>query len=257
MKTGPRGRAAGAGPSFRLVKFRIRNFRKRRFTCPLCRYRGPFEDVAPDTGVRRHARCPACGSMERHRLQFLVLKRILEDRDPSQMRVLHIAPEEFFRPLFSSWFEHRDTADLERFDVDLRLDLCRLPFPEETYDCVFASHVLEHVPRDVMAVAEIRRVLKPGGLAILPVPLVAERTIEYPAPNPFESGHVRAPGLDYYHRFETLFSSVDLYPSTVFPDCYQTYEYEDRTAWPTEKCPLLPPMEGERHVDIVPVCRAG
>ena len=33
--------------------------------------------------------------------------------------------------------------------------------------------VLEHVRDDIKAISEIRRVLKPGGIAIMPVPLVA------------------------------------------------------------------------------------
>jgi SAM-dependent methyltransferase len=194
--------------------------------------------------------------MERHRLQFLVMKRVLEDKKTLRMRVLHIAPEPFFQPALETLFGHRDTADLERMDVGIRVDLCGLPFTGGTYDCVFASHVLEHIRDDIAAVREISRILKPGGLAFLPVPLVAEKTTEYPAPNPFESGHVRAPGPDYFDRFRPFFPKVDLYSSTHFPERYQTYEYEDRTVWPTERCPYRSPMEGERHLDIVPVCHA-
>jgi len=39
-------------------------------------------------------------------------------------------------------------------------------------------------------------VVQMNGIAILPVPLVCEKTLEYPEPNPYEAYHVRAPGMD-------------------------------------------------------------
>lgn len=89
--------------------------------------------------------------------------------------------------------------------VDHNVDLQELPFEDQTYDFVFASHVLEHIPNDEKAISEIRRILKPNGIAILPVPLVAEKTIEYSEPNPNETYHVRAPGFDYFDRYDRYF----------------------------------------------------
>ncbi len=45
-----------------------------------------------------------------------------------------------------------------------------LPFPASSFDCVVASDVLEHVEEDSEAVKQIRRVLRPGGLAVVTVP---------------------------------------------------------------------------------------
>ena len=45
-----------------------------------------------------------------------------------------------------------------------------LPFRDGSFDVVVASDVLEHIERDGEAVAEIARVLRPGGSAILSVP---------------------------------------------------------------------------------------
>lgn len=48
--------------------------------------------------------------------------------------------------------------------VDFTLaDAQRLPWPGETFDAVIANHMLYHVPDRAQALAEIRRVLKPGG----------------------------------------------------------------------------------------------
>jgi ubiquinone/menaquinone biosynthesis C-methylase UbiE len=43
-------------------------------------------------------------------------------------------------------------------------DAQRLPFAEDSFDTVFCSQVLEHVPEPWLALAEFRRVLKPGGV---------------------------------------------------------------------------------------------
>jgi ubiquinone/menaquinone biosynthesis C-methylase UbiE len=45
-------------------------------------------------------------------------------------------------------------------------------YGDGSVDIILCSHVLEHIPEDRKAMAEIRRVLKPGGFAVLLVPLV-------------------------------------------------------------------------------------
>jgi len=82
-------------------------------------------------------------------------------------------------------------------------DATRLPFPDNTFDHVIAAEVLEHIPADEAAMAELARVLKPGGTIAVTVPAwLAERvcwalTDEYHAPF-VPGGHVRIytePGL--------------------------------------------------------------
>lgn len=51
-----------------------------------------------------------------------------------------------------------------------RGDLGDLPFAAESFDLVLATDVLEHVAPEQRAIAEIRRVLRPGGLALVTVP---------------------------------------------------------------------------------------
>ncbi len=42
-----------------------------------------------------------------------------------------------------------------------------MPFADDTFDAIWSYAVLEHVPEPELALAEIRRVLKPGGLLLL------------------------------------------------------------------------------------------
>jgi len=239
------------------INLLILNLRKQQnesFECPICGYNGPFLDEDVSSGLRKNAICPNCNALERHRIQFLVINDVLRTLNTADLRMLHFAPEPFFHELFSKRFGRYETADLNMKDVDHNVDLQQLPFKNETYDFVFASHVLEHIRDDEKAITEIRRILRPNGVAILPVPIVAETTIEYPKPIPSEFYHVRAPGIDYYERYERHFSRVERFYSDSYPDKYQLYIYEDRSQWPTKECPLRLPMQGEKHIDIIPVC---
>jgi SAM-dependent methyltransferase len=225
-----------------------------RFRCPLCGYFGPFRTKNADTGSRQHAQCPRCGSLERHRLQFLVLQTLSTRFDFSKLRILHVAPEMFIQKHLKKMFGSYVSTDLCQRGVDFHADLRSLPIESGSYDIVYASHVLEHIDRDRDAIAEIRRVLAPGGFAILPVPIVGLRTIEYSEPNPFEVMHFRAPGPDYFEKYREHFQEVECFKSNDFPSDFQLYVYEDRSNWPTERMPLRQPTMGEKHIDIVPVC---
>ena len=236
--------------------FKLQNLNQEQFSCSVCNYTGPFKSIHPPTGTRKHAQCPKCHALERHRIQYLVVDQLLAQMDTSGQTMLHFAPEAFFRQYFTSKFGKYETADLCMPEVNYKVDLQELPFADHSYDFVFASHVLEHIPNDTQAISEIRRILKPNGIAVLPVPLVAETTIEYPEANPNEEYHVRAPGLDYFERYKPYFSRVDQISYDLLPSKYQLYVYEDRSHWPTEECPLRKTMQGEKFLDIVPVCYA-
>jgi SAM-dependent methyltransferase len=164
---------------FTLFKLQTFVSNKEQFECPVCGYSGPCMDVHPPTGLRKHAQCPHCGALERHRLQYLTIRNVLQGRDTSKMKMLHFAPELCFRPIFPTQFGEYETADLNMTDVDYKVDMRELPFDDISCDFILASTVLDYIPDDKKALKEIHRVLKPNGIAMLPVSVVCEKTIEY------------------------------------------------------------------------------
>jgi len=169
--------------------------------------------------------------------------------------VLHIAPEPFISGHLKSISASYLSADLYNENADRREDATNMSFPDGSFDLVYCSHVLEHIKDDRAAIAEIRRVLSPQGIAILPVPILADITVEYSAANPHEAGHVRAPGFDYFDRFRKVFQTVDMWSSADFDPLYQLFLYEDRSHWPTPTMPHRPPSIGLKHLEYVPICR--
>ncbi|SDC74142.1 Methyltransferase domain-containing protein [Geodermatophilus telluris] len=76
----------------------------------------------------------------------------------------------------------------------VRGDLRHLPFPDASVDRVIASEVLEHIPDDARAMAEIARVLKPGGTVAVTVPRFGPERVCWALSDAYhanEGGHVR------------------------------------------------------------------
>jgi SAM-dependent methyltransferase len=73
-------------------------------------------------------------------------------------------------------------------------DALRLPFPDATFDRVIASEVLEHIPDDVAAMAELARVLRPGGTMAVTVPRCGPELVNWILSDEYHDvpgGHVR------------------------------------------------------------------
>jgi SAM-dependent methyltransferase len=119
--------------------------------------------------------CPHCGATDRDRLYALYLAKRLPQSSAEQEKfsMLDIAPSApLSRHIRRKYRIRYRTADLYMKNVDDRVDVTALTcYPDGTFDALICSHVLEHVEDDRKAMAELCRVLKPGGWGIVMVPI--------------------------------------------------------------------------------------
>ena len=173
-------------------------------------------------GERRalRPRCPVCGSVERHRLLCLYLKS-KTNYYREQLNVLEFTP--FSKVMASNHFYTAADLNPGSYGTDSvhaeRIDITRIPRPDDSFDFVIVSMILEHVLDESRAVSEILRVLKPEtGLAIFSVPIdfrleetVEEKTKNYKDLNASyllekygQKDHVRLYGRDFLERWEKM-----------------------------------------------------
>jgi SAM-dependent methyltransferase len=122
--------------------------------------------------------------------------------------LLHFAPEPCLRKKFEKMADLRYiVSNLQSTVADEKIDITNIPLRDGSVDFIVCCHVLEHVPDDVKAMRELRRVLKPDGWAVINVPVDYSREQTYedaavttPAQRKINFGqadHVRVYGRDY------------------------------------------------------------
>lgn len=212
------------GRAAKLAVFTVRYGGRARY-CPVCgRSFRKFE--ASGKIPRKDAQCPFCGALERHRLVWLYFQQRTDLLDGRPKQMLHVAAERCIsnrlKPALGSGYL---TADLVNPSAMVKMDITDIQYPDETFDVIYCSHVLEHIPDDRRALREFHRVLKREGWAILLVPISAEETFEDPTiTDPAEllrifgeDDHIRRYGPDYVDRLaEAGFSVKVTTPAEMF-----------------------------------------
>lgn len=136
-------------------------------TCPCCK-----KSFSKFVGSKQKSgTCPNCLSLSRHRFRQLFFESIM-NRFDANASVLHFAPE----PSSISFIDKLKTKKYVKADInspiaDEVIDITQITYPENFFDVVISSHVLEHIDDDIKALEEIYRVLKPNGIFINQVPL--------------------------------------------------------------------------------------
>ena len=167
---------------------------------------------------RKNALAPDTLSLERHRLLWLFLKK-KTNLFTAKLKFLHVAPEFCYLKIFRNAKNLQYvTGDLNSPWADVKMDVHKIPFENNTFDVVMANHLLEHVENDIKVMAEFFRILKPGVWAIfmVPIDMTKETTFEDSSiKDPkereklfWQSDHIRLYGLDFPKRAASVGFSV-------------------------------------------------
>lgn len=199
-------------------------FKGKDFYCPCCEE--SFKTFLPyGLKLRLNALCPQCNSLERHRLLWVYLQKHT-NLFQKQGRLFHVAPENLLFKKFKKQ-QHIEYFPCAKFGEGyedtyatgtMNIDITAIPYQNDYFDYIICNHVLEHIPEDVKSMKELCRVLKPGGWAILQVPIDTKResTFEdFSVTDPTEreslfgqKDHVRVYGMDYLDRLQHAGFSV-------------------------------------------------
>lgn len=123
-----------------------------------------------------------------------------------------------------------DSQPLAHVDVVADLDRCRgapLPFADDTFEALFASHVLEHLHDPLGAMQELHRVARPGARFEIRVPHGASDEAD------LDPTHVKR----YFPRSFQYFCQPR----------YRDYDYGYRGDWDTERIQLV--VAAERYAE--------
>lgn len=78
--------------------------------------------------------------------------------------------------------------------LDFECDILDIPAPDESFDVILCTEVLEHVPEPIRALHELARLLRPGGAMLLTAPLLS---LPHQEPYHFYGGYTE----HWYRRF--------------------------------------------------------
>jgi SAM-dependent methyltransferase len=218
-------------------------FRGTRFACPVCG--GTFRQLRTVDGVcsihdqvlnlhTENAECPRCRSGIRQRFAFHEMLGRTNIKTAS-LTILHFAPDPGIYKALSR-YPNLDyiVADINpgRFAKATRLDISDIDRPPDSVDGIICIHVLEHIPDDRRAIAELFRVAKPGAWALIAVPTYGattfeDTTLDYAGRERIygTGDHLRLNGLDFADKLREAGFSVETVDIVDRPG-----NYADRTA---------------------------
>jgi SAM-dependent methyltransferase len=94
------------------------------------------------------------------------------------------------------------TGEFDYGNLDIISDICAIPAPDNSFDAILCTEVLEHVPHPEAALRELVRLLKPGGNLILTAPFIS---FTHFAPYHFCTGFSR-----YFYEHHLSINGVDI-----------------------------------------------
>jgi SAM-dependent methyltransferase len=156
--------------------------------CPLCQ--SELEIQVNEFGIHCEGlNCSVCGCNARNRYFYFVLGRIIKELGATNLR------EPPLQVLEASSYGYASLGDRyteimranganvhcsdfyeSNFKAVSKEDLAALTFEDCSLDVICHSHVLEHIEKDLAALEEARRVLRPGGVLLISVPIQTDDT---------------------------------------------------------------------------------
>ncbi len=123
--------------------------------------------------------CPSCGSLPRHRRLWTLLKPFLL---PGSHIMDFSPPLCLYKKLKSVPAVFYTATDYEgEFAADHSFDITNINQPSNIFDLIICYHILEHIIDDQKAIAELCRVLKPGGKCLIQTPFKEGSIYEDPS----------------------------------------------------------------------------
>lgn len=222
--------------------------------CNICRWKGK---AFLDPGHVEFATCPKCRSNGRDRfLHWCLVERVGLH---TGLRVVECSPRlgETYRTAMGAWFSYQ-TSDYDQRNHagNLHLDLQAIELPDASLDVVLCAHVLEHVPETDKALAELHRVIAPGGHLLLQVP-VQQATTAPPTEPEFHDDHTPVFwrfGFDLTAALRAAGFQVDLLCTSDFDSAVHAEE----NPWPVSATGFDVPglLSGAIPEDLVAVADA-
>jgi len=198
-----------------LAKIRCVIYRGNKVECPCCGRTFSLFLFSPYMATL----CPNCLSIERYRLLCKFLTDEMEfGKKPA--RLLDMAPMWSFQEYCR---RHENitylSADIASPLAMRHMDIRALDLPDKSFDCLVCYHVLEHIDDEMQALSELRRVLKPGGWAVIQVPIHVAKTVERKDLTEAQAArilkfpdHIRAYGPEYRELLEAAGFEVEVVP---------------------------------------------
>jgi SAM-dependent methyltransferase len=144
--------------------------------CNICNYKA--NKLNSDTW-HLYCHCPICSSGVRHRLlmaSFLFSDNFNFEKIIKNKTIMHFAPELYLSKIIQNQAKSYKTADFltdsySYHNIDYNIDISNMPLiKDNSFDCIIALDVLEHVVNYKNALSEVYRVLKNNGCCIFTVP---------------------------------------------------------------------------------------
>lgn len=133
-------------------------------------------DGRPIPNWREHLDCPGCGHVNRLRASLHILfQEVRPGRDARIYVTEQVTPlygwlRRRFASVVGSEYLGAGRAPGETVNGVRHEDVQRLSFPDASFDLIMSFDVLEHVPDERRALAELSRCLRPGGTLLFTAP---------------------------------------------------------------------------------------